>query len=196
MSTDNKTTTTSVDLCASCGIAKDDDIKLKICDGSCDLVKFCSDDCQELHGEHYDCKAELHDKELFEQSDSSYKGECPICCFQQAAIGGHPGARGLLACYEMDNRRFERAAKHLIISANLGCDYSLQQIKELFVMGMVSKEYYAAALRGHQAAVDATKNAERGEAEAFVVMDRRIAKPPSHLFPSCLWDFQQLIPFS
>ncbi len=87
--------------------------------------------------------------------------------YEQAAIGGHPGARGLLACYEIENDRSARAAQHLIISANLGCDFSLQQIKELFVLGVVSKEYYAAALRGHQTAVDATKSAERGEAEAF-----------------------------
>ena len=32
--------------CANCGIAQVDDIKLKICDGGCDLVKYCSDRCQ------------------------------------------------------------------------------------------------------------------------------------------------------
>jgi TPR repeat protein len=86
--------------------------------------------------------------------------------YEQAAIGGHPGARGLLADYEEDKGRLERAAKHLIIAANLGQDLALKPIKQLFVQGIVSKEEYAAALRGHQAAVDATKSAERDNEEA------------------------------
>jgi hypothetical protein len=87
--------------------------------------------------------------------------------WEQAPIGGHPEARGLLALHEMDNDRFDRAAKHHIIAANLGCDISLQQVKALFVQGVVSKEEYAAARRGYQTAVDATKSDEREEAEAF-----------------------------
>jgi tetratricopeptide (TPR) repeat protein len=90
--------------------------------------------------------------------------------WEQAAIGGHPSARVLLAMHEEDNCRFERAAKHYIIAANLGNDNSLQCIKDLFAEGKVSKEEYAAALRGHQAAVNETKSAERDkadEAESF-----------------------------
>ena len=87
---------------------------------------------------------------------------------EEAAIGGHPFARWLLADYEDKNGRMERAKKHLIIGANLGCDFSLQQIKDFFVKGIISKEEYAAALLGHQAAVDATKSAERDEAEEAI----------------------------
>ena len=70
-------------MCASCGIAPVDDIKLKICDG-CDLVKYCSDACRENHREQHEevCKkrkAELHDRELFEQPEETCFGECPIC---------------------------------------------------------------------------------------------------------------------
>ena len=286
------------EVCACCGIAEVDDIKLKDCDGGCDLVKYCSDNCEENHREQHedDCKrrAELHDKDLFPQLDSSYLGECPICClplslhpskstlmtccckyicngchftntkrviegglerrcvycrepapeskeehhkrimerikkndtvamtamgktylgegdygksfeyftkaaelgdvaaqgclglmyrngnsvvekdeekavyhFEQAAIGGNPTARAFLATHEMENGRFERAARHLIISANLGCDVSLRWVKDLFVQGIVSKEEYADALRGYQAAMDATKSAEREAAEAM-----------------------------
>ena len=286
------------EVCASCGIAEMDDIKLKLCDGGCDLVKYCSDECQGNHREQHtkECnkrKEELQDKKLFTQPDRSHRGECPICCLplsidpskstmmgccskiichgcnyanqmreiaeglkrrcafcrepvpkskeealkqfvervkrndpvamtrrgktharkeeyvkaleywtkaaelgdanahaclgslyrngngvekdmkkavyhlEQAAIGGHPGARGLLAYHEMKNGRFERAAKHLMINANLGCDESLKYVKKLFVKGIASKEDYASALRGHQAAVDATKSAEREEAEAY-----------------------------
>jgi len=70
--------------CANCGIAPVDDIKLKICDGGCDLVKYCSDRCQENHREQHEeeCKkrkANLRDKELFEQLEESCFGECPLC---------------------------------------------------------------------------------------------------------------------
>ena len=87
--------------------------------------------------------------------------------WEQAAIGGHPGARGLLAGHEMENGRPDRASKHFIIPANLGCDFSLKAAKELFIGGIVSKDEYAAALRRYQAAVDATKSAEREEGEMF-----------------------------
>ena len=56
--------------------------------------------------------------------------------------------------------------KHYIIAANLGCDTSLQQVKALFVDGIVSKEEYAAALRGYQTAVDATKSDGRDKANS------------------------------
>ena len=69
--------------CASCCITEIDDIKLVPCDG-CDLVKYCSDACQEDHkSEHEeDCKkraAELRDELLFKQPECSHLGDCPIC---------------------------------------------------------------------------------------------------------------------
>jgi tetratricopeptide (TPR) repeat protein len=288
---------TDIVCCASCGIAAVDNVTLKLCDDGCDLVKYCSDNCQEIHREQHEAackkrKAELHNKQLFTQPDSSHFGECPICClplsidkrkstlntccckiickgcdyankkrehelglelrcpfcrdplvksqetadkqamervkkndpvamtylgskhssegdygkalkyltkatelgyvaahfhlgdmyyegegvekdmkkaihhFEEAAIGGHPSARGLLANHEIENGRFDRAAKHHIINANLGDEESLKCIKDLFMQGIVSKEEYAAALRGYQATVDATKSAERDEVEA------------------------------
>src|SRR5210317_2376406 len=82
MSADDKTTSV-VDLCASCGIAGVDDTKLKNC--ACNLVKYCSVDCQKNHRPKHKklCKkrlAELHDDDLFTQPDISHMGECPICC--------------------------------------------------------------------------------------------------------------------
>jgi hypothetical protein len=41
----------------------------------------------------------------------------------------------------------------------------LDKVKQGFARGLVSKEDYASALRGHQAAVDATKSTQRDEAE-------------------------------
>jgi TPR repeat protein len=86
---------------------------------------------------------------------------------EEAAIGGHPDARYNLACYEVRNGRTDRATKHLIIAAKLGHDLALDKVKEGFAKGFLSKEDYEAALRGHQAALDATKSKQREEAYAL-----------------------------
>ena len=70
--------------CASCGIAAIDDVKLKPCP-HCDLVEYCSDDCQQEHREKHEaaCKkraAELYDELLFKQPESNHLSDCPICC--------------------------------------------------------------------------------------------------------------------
>jgi TPR repeat protein len=85
---------------------------------------------------------------------------------EQAAIGGHPDARNDLGCVELENGRLDRAVKHWIIAANFGHDDALDSLKEGFKRELVSKEDFATALRGHQAAVDATKSPQRDEAEA------------------------------
>eukprot|EP00984_Skeletonema_dohrnii_P020459 scaffold9984_cov148-Skeletonema_dohrnii-CCMP3373.AAC.10 len=69
--------------CASCGIAEVDDIKLKECN-DCDLVRYCSDECQQDHRPQHEamCKervAELRNEILFRQPESSHLGDCPIC---------------------------------------------------------------------------------------------------------------------
>jgi tetratricopeptide (TPR) repeat protein len=84
---------------------------------------------------------------------------------EEAAVGGHPSARYNLGCIEHKNGRMDRASKHFIISAKLGDNNALEEVKKYFLKGAVSKDDYEAALRGHQAAVDATKSAQRDEAE-------------------------------
>mmetsp|Transcript_2462 Transcript_2462/g.3657 ORF Transcript_2462/g.3657 Transcript_2462/m.3657 type:complete len:303 (-) Transcript_2462:71-979(-) len=281
--------------CASCGTAEVDDIKLKTCT-ACKSARYCSVKCQKEHRPQHKraCKkraAELHDEILFKQPESSYEGDCPICCLpmsldktkstmmaccskvicdgcyhsnvvritrgsleptcpfcrhpaptseeeneenimkrvelndpaamvqmslrryeagdydsafkfvkksaelgdagahyhlsclfgegkgvendrkkevyhlEQAAIGGHAIARHNLGCKEKKNGRMDRAIKHMIIAAKLGCDSSLDALKDGFRGGMLSKEDFAATLRAHQAAVDATKSPQREEAE-------------------------------
>ncbi len=79
MSADLETTD---EVCASCGKAAVDDVKLKKC--ACKIVQYCSVDCQKNRPNHKkECKkrmAEIRDDELFEQPDESYRGECPLCC--------------------------------------------------------------------------------------------------------------------
>ena len=83
MSEDNKVTGLCL-RCASCGIAEIDDVKLKECDG-CDLVRYCSDECQHDHNSKHKeaCKkraAELRDELLFKQPEGTHMGrDCPIC---------------------------------------------------------------------------------------------------------------------
>ena len=285
-------------LCASCGVAEGDDIKLKKCD-DCDMViRYCSDECQKEHRIQHneECEeqaAELHDEILFKQPESSYLGDCPICCLplpiddqksflmtccckrfcdgcelankireigldleekclfcrqalpstydeniqrlmkrveakdpaatremgmdrynegdyrsafeywskaavlgdvvahfqlsclyfdgegvekdqkkelhhvEQAAIGGHPSARHNLGCEELKNGRTDRAVKHYIIAAKLGYDKSLKNLKNLYKAGFVSKEDFAATLRGHHAAIQATRSPQREQAAEF-----------------------------
>ncbi len=87
MSTASKKSSGDVPMmcCASCGIAAIDDVKLKDCDGGCDLVRYCSNDCQNDHRDQHEdeCKrrlAEIRDKDLFTMPDESCYGECPLCC--------------------------------------------------------------------------------------------------------------------
>ena len=70
--------------CANCGISAIDDVELMM-RHDCDLVKYCSDECQNNHREQHveECKkrkAELRDRDLFTMPDESHLGECPICC--------------------------------------------------------------------------------------------------------------------
>ena len=85
---------------------------------------------------------------------------------EEAAIGGHPDARYDLGVEEQDKGRYDRAMKHYIIAAKAGYDKGLDRVKKGFRSGHVSKEDFEAALRGHQAAIDATKSEQREEAYA------------------------------
>ena len=86
---------------------------------------------------------------------------------EEAAVGGHPDARYNLGCEENENGRVGRAVKHWIIAAKLGHDHALETVKECFWKGLAKKEDYETALRGHQAAVDATKSQQRDTAEEW-----------------------------
>jgi tetratricopeptide (TPR) repeat protein len=86
---------------------------------------------------------------------------------EEAAIGGYPNARYHLGRIEGGNGRIERAIKHWIIAANLRDDDAIKDLKGQYTQGRISKENFAAALRAHQAAVDATKSPQREEAEEY-----------------------------
>eukprot|EP00985_Skeletonema_marinoi_P008501 scaffold3865_cov86-Skeletonema_marinoi.AAC.1 len=125
--------------------------------------------------EHWTKAAELGDVEahynlsfMYQKGDGVEKDEKKgLYHLEEAAIAGLPDARYNLALKEGKNERFDRSIKHLIIAANLGHDESIQQLKKCYAGGLVSKEDFAAALRGHHAAVEATKSPKRDAAEAM-----------------------------
>ncbi|KAK1733635.1 Sel1-like repeat family protein [Skeletonema marinoi] len=86
---------------------------------------------------------------------------------EEAAIGGHPYARYNIGCEEWKNGNDERAAKHWIIAASQGDDSSMKALIAAYKGGLINKEDLAAALRAHQAAVDATKSPQREAAEEY-----------------------------
>jgi hypothetical protein len=112
-------------------------------------------------GAHYQLARLYHEGKGVEKDEKK-----ELYHFEEAAIGGHPDARYNLAYFEARNGRLDRATKHYIIAANQGHDDSLQLLKKNYAIGFVTKEDFAAALRAHQAAVDATKSPQREEAEA------------------------------
>ena len=70
--------------CASCGKPENDDCKLRKCT-ACHLVRYCGVECQKEHRKKHkkECMkraAELRDELLFKQPESTYLGDCPICC--------------------------------------------------------------------------------------------------------------------
>eukprot|EP00984_Skeletonema_dohrnii_P013064 scaffold5382_cov79-Skeletonema_dohrnii-CCMP3373.AAC.3 len=86
-----------------------------------------------------------------------------------AAIGGHTFARHNLGCLEDANGRDERAIKHWIIAATLGVDNAVKCLRDRYIDGLVCKEDFAAALRAHQAAIDATKRSQREAATEYAI---------------------------
>ena len=145
------------------------------------FIVFSVADMHYRHGEYddaFECfskAAELGDveahyklSEMYSEGHGVEKNEKKeIYHVEEAAIKGHPNARAFLAGYEENKGRNDRAVKHWIIAANLGDDDSMKKLKESYKCGFVSKEDFAAALRGHHAVVKATKSPQRDEADAI-----------------------------
>ena len=85
---------------------------------------------------------------------------------EEAAIAGHPDARYMLASYEWESGRIDRAVKHWIIAVNLGHEQSMQALKLFYAAGKISKDQFDAALRANHAAIDAMKSPQREAAKS------------------------------
>mmetsp|Transcript_5572 Transcript_5572/g.8330 ORF Transcript_5572/g.8330 Transcript_5572/m.8330 type:complete len:296 (+) Transcript_5572:165-1052(+) len=145
------------------------------------LVRYKEGDCEGAF-EYYTKAAELGDARAHFDHAFMYSGDGEgvvkdvkkmISHLEKAAIKGHTKARHNLGCIEEENGRMDRAIKHWIIAANLGYDGSLEVLKIAYRAGCVGKEDLAAALRGHQAAVDATKSPQRKAAAKYEILHNR-----------------------
>jgi tetratricopeptide (TPR) repeat protein len=110
------------EVCACCGKASVDNIRLKNC--ACNIVKYCSVDCQKNHRKQHKkaCKkrlAEIRDDKLFQQPEESYLGECPLCCLPNSL---NPEKSTLMPCcsnvicngcrYANEKRELEQGLEH------------------------------------------------------------------------------------
>ena len=87
--------------------------------------------------------------------------------WQIAAMKGSEDARYNLGMVE-SHENFDRAMKHLMISAKCGHDDSLQKVKEGFMMGRVTKTDFEITLRGHKASQDEMKSDHRESAKSRI----------------------------
>ncbi|EJK62579.1 hypothetical protein THAOC_16799 [Thalassiosira oceanica] len=89
--------------------------------------------------------------------------------FQEAAMKGHVASRHCLGVVEFNERNHELAVQHYMISAKMGDENSLDNIKGMFVGGQATKAQYAEALRGYGNAVQEMKSHQREEAKQVVI---------------------------
>ena len=85
--------------------------------------------------------------------------------YEAAAMCGEVRSRFNLGCMEYDAGNCDIALQHWVISATLGDEKSLNEVKPLFMNGLASKSDYAAALRGYQNAVEEMSSPDRDEAK-------------------------------
>ena len=85
--------------------------------------------------------------------------------WEQAAMKGHGLSRNSLGADEYNNGNCELALQHWMISANMGDEVSLNNIKVIFKEGQATKAQYAESLRGYQVAVEEMKSPQREEAK-------------------------------
>ena len=85
--------------------------------------------------------------------------------FEKAAMQGHVMSRNNLGISEAKKGNYDRAVRHLLISAKMGHENSIKAIKDMFVAGVATKEQYTEALNGYQDALEEMKSHDRDEAK-------------------------------
>ena len=87
--------------------------------------------------------------------------------YELAAMNGDVVARYNIGCLEGQAGNYQRAMKHLVISARSGDDKSLDAVKDGYMAGHVTKDQYANTLREYQKSQDETKSDARDKANAI-----------------------------
>ena len=85
--------------------------------------------------------------------------------WKQAAMKGNAPSRHNLGVDEFDKNNYKIAVQHLVISAKMGHEESLNVIKEMFKGGLATKAHYAEALLAYRDAVEGTKSPQREDAK-------------------------------
>ena len=88
--------------------------------------------------------------------------------YKKAAMQGHVESRHSLGKHEGRKGDYNRAVRHILISAKMGHLESLENIKQMFMGGVATKAQYAEALKGYQDAVEEMKSHDRDEAKRFL----------------------------
>jgi len=86
--------------------------------------------------------------------------------YELAAMGGDVIARHDLGCIEGQAGNIDRALKHSMIAARAGYKESLDNVKQGFMNGFVTKDEYANTLRGYHERQKEMKSEERDKAAA------------------------------
>eukprot|EP00956_Cyclotella_meneghiniana_P024258 scaffold48472_cov42-Cyclotella_meneghiniana.AAC.4 len=93
--------------------------------------------------------------------------------YQIAAIMGNVHARNNLGYAELENRNYQRAMKHFMIASKCGSKISLNNVKQGYKQGQVTKEGFEKTLRDYQAACDETKSEQRDRAASIIQAGQR-----------------------
>jgi len=83
--------------------------------------------------------------------------------YKEGAMQGHVECRYNLGQAEIRKGGLDRAVRHWVISAKMGHENSVENIKKLFTAGVGTKDQYMEALRGYQNAVEEVKSHDRDE---------------------------------
>ena len=82
-------------------------------------------------------------------------------------MSGHVSARYNLGCRDYNAGNHDLALQHWMISAKMGHEKSLGNIKDMFMHGLATKADYAESLRGYQSAVEEMNSPDRDEAKSL-----------------------------
>ena len=125
--------------------------------------------------ELYHRAAELGSVESYSSIGTAYKDGIAVerdekkakHYYELGAMGGDTIARNKLGVGEARSGNMKRAMKHFMIAARDGDSNSLAAIKELYKLGLATKDDYTEALRSYQAYLNEIKSDQRDEAAAF-----------------------------
>mmetsp|Transcript_12335 Transcript_12335/g.20317 ORF Transcript_12335/g.20317 Transcript_12335/m.20317 type:complete len:298 (-) Transcript_12335:145-1038(-) len=182
--------------CASCGIAQEDDIKLRRCT-ACYLVKYCSIKCQRDHRPKHkrECKkraAELRDELLFKQPESSCFGDCPICClplsrFEKKSIMYECCSKTIcIGCYFANHKR---ELKLRLVPSCAFCrtpiSYSSEERDKRMMKRIEANDPFATFQEG----VDQYENGNYEKAFEWYTKAAELGSVDAHFHLACLYHF-------